>query len=309
MESECVLPQKGHYANKNGKEASCKVITNKQAWLATPTEGLAEDKCPFTCKVYHVKDESKRACNPPKKGQYIDDSGIAHQCTGVIQNSNVIGGQAVAVSASGECPFTCLAGYVKTESGRSCTLPPYFFIAADSTAKSCGTVPASSTGWVSDQANLNVRQKSDCVFTCAAGRTASGTGSSESCDLNVGHYPTTSTANSAGASCGVFPASSIGWADDQSNVHQAQDCKLKCASGRIVSGAGSSGSCVLDVGHFASSDDTNSEGIACGVLPAGAIWLDLSGVRRAADCVFQCIWQKTNSVQRGNVRAQRDYTL
>ena len=41
----------------------------------TPEGGIAEDKCPFTCKSGYVKDESGRACKLPSQGKYADAQG------------------------------------------------------------------------------------------------------------------------------------------------------------------------------------------------------------------------------------------
>ena len=76
----------------------------------------------------------------------------------------------------------------------------YFAATVNGVGVTCGDLPASSTGWLPTQPP-SVTQASDCVFQCASGRTAGGTGSSSACNLNAGHFPSSSATNSAGTTC------------------------------------------------------------------------------------------------------------
>ena len=91
------------------------------------------------------------------------------------------------------------------------------------------TPPASGTGWAPTQAD-SVTSASDCVFTCATGRTKSGTGSSGSCGLNSGYFSASGTANGAGTPCGLAPQDGT-WDADQSGVSSTSDCKFTCTVG------------------------------------------------------------------------------
>ena len=167
----CRLPQKGHYASSSGEESPCTDIPNKEAWLETPAESLVEDKCPFTCKAYYIKDEQTRGCNPPAERQYIDAGGAVRGCTDSIENSAVIGGQAVAVNTSDQCPFTCKPGYVKDSGARTCKIPlKGKYANALGVAVACDAIEGERGGFEDFKENIWPVDTADgCNFTCNAG--------------------------------------------------------------------------------------------------------------------------------------------
>ena len=138
------------------------------------------------------------------------------------------------VTVATECKLAgCLGSKVfKDNKKAECkNLPTNHYKDSDHTSESCGTPPASSTGWNSDQSDVS--QKANCKFTCVSGRTISGTGESGSCTLNQGYFAT--TANDA-TSCGTAPGSSTGWENPQpSSVTSATECIFECESGRTAS--------------------------------------------------------------------------
>ena len=275
--------------------------------------------CDFTCTAGFEK--HGRVCRPPEAGFWAD-GGVAKPCDS-IANSDWASHTGAVTSAIG-CAFSCKQGF--TESGRSCNLPTGFFVTGGGIAKACGTAPTSSTGWVADQASLNARRKKDCVFTCAAGCKVRKKGSGGSCVLKAGYFPASADLNSEGTSCGTSPLYSRKWADDQSDVTQAQDCVFICAGNYVVRGTGPGGHCDLKPGYIKSGRPNRGpnvlDAVQCplGEVPAGINWcLDPppgfysdtnrvkqscgdapdsstgwvfphqpSSVTQAQDCVFQC---------------------
>ena len=145
------------------------------------------------------------------------------------------------VNKKKDCIFKCATGRKPsgTGAGESCTLRRGFFLPTGSVASraatTCGiTPPASSTGWAPTQAG-SVTGASDCVFTCATGRTASGTGSSESCGLNSGYFSASNIPNGVGTPCGSAPQDGT-WDADQSGVRSTSDCKFICTVGFVKEG-------------------------------------------------------------------------
>ena len=176
-QEECRLPEPGHYANSDGEEVPCTPIIDLQAeWLPTPEEGLAEDKCPFTCEKYHAKkdDGEVRTCKVPAEKHYADNQGQSKVCTN-IDFSDSIGGQAVAVASPGKCPFTCLSGYVQDKTARTCSPPSKGQYAnAEGVAASCSDIVGSAGGFEDFVENTGssavpVSSPTGCDFTCNGG--------------------------------------------------------------------------------------------------------------------------------------------
>ena len=295
MGRACNAPQSGHYVQANGNEATCRDIPNKLAWVTGPAS--TDTGCDFTCNNGFEK--HGRSCRFPLEGKYAQ-GGIAKPCIDI--DHSVWSANTGAVTSDTGCAFECNTGFVKDTSDKECDLPSGHFIASDSTAKTCGTPPASSTGWLADQSSVN--RKQDCVFSCATGRKAQGTGSGGTCPLKQNYFLSAGGAdNRAATSCGSTPpASGTGWATTQaSTVTSTASCVFTCPTGRTASGTtGPSGSCSLKAGHFPASNSVDSAGISCGTLPADSSgWVaDQSGATSRSECVFNCA---TGFVKEGRI--------
>ena len=203
----CRTPSPGHYA-ENGKAEGCISIANS-IWVANTAPVTMATGCAFECKAGFTKTSS--ACDLPS-GHFVAGDGTAKSC-GTAPDSSTGWADDQTVNQKSNCVFVCATTGRKvsgTGENGSCILERGYFAASGSDANGagtpCGTVPASSTGWASTQL-ASVTQASDCVFECATGRTAVGTGPSPSsgtgpvCNLNEGHFPSSISANSVGTAC------------------------------------------------------------------------------------------------------------
>ena len=224
----CRLPEKGHYAD-GGEEKACTDISNKGDWSDTPEGGLAEDKCPFTCKSGYVQDESERACKTPPTGKYGDAQGAEQACTGNITNGT-LGGQAVSVTRANACPFTCKSGYVQDESGRACNLPSQGkYGDAQGAEQPCtGNIENGNLG---GQA-VSVTDATACPFTCTSGYVKDGT--LRTCNLpSQGKY---ADADGVEQPCqgGNITNGTLG--GQAVSVTDATACPFTCKSGYVKDG-------------------------------------------------------------------------
>ena len=279
----CALPTSGTYLQADGSEASCSPIPNRANWVASPASTATD--CDFTCSAGFEK--HGRICRFPEPGKWVD-SGVVKTCTAIPHSDWA--SNTGAVSSANACAFTCKTGF--SINGRSCDLPSGHFIVStgvdQGSAKDCGIIPTSSTGWAEDQ---SIATAGDCVFTCSTGRKPSGTGAGESCILKKGFFLASGgTTNRAATACGGLPASSIGWASIQADgVTSTAACVFECPTGRTASGTGSRGSCNLNPSHFSASGLVNSVGTSCGLVPSHGTWAaDQSSVRSTAECAFTC---------------------
>ena len=236
----CDLPS-GHFIASDGTAQSCGVRpTSSTGWEAIQSGVNQAQNCVFTCAA----------------GRAPVGAGSNRKC-------NVKEGYMLANPSSNTAATACSLGEVSNKDRSDCKYPPKgYYSDASRTQKPCGKAPASSMGWWRIAQNPAVSRAQDCAFTCASGRTASGTGSSGSCTLNDGHFPASTALNSAGTACVSHPATSTGWAADQSSVTRQDDCIFECGTGLRVQGTGSSGSCAL-IGSCSSGQTLNGDKTQC----------------------------------------------
>ena len=147
---------------------------------------------PSQCTNGKVANTAQSQCDAPRQG-YFSKNGVETPCKGnpPATSTDWTSVQPSTVTSDTTCEFDCASG--RTVSGvggtGSCTLDRGYFATTTNDATPCGTAPDSSTDWSSSQSG--VKQKSDCEFDCASGRTASSTkGSGGTCDINAGHVAT-----------------------------------------------------------------------------------------------------------------------
>ena len=122
--NSCRTPADNSYAHTNGDERTCTgpTIIHVLKLGGQAMEVSNSGQCPFTCQTGYIINTSDRTCDVPATGKYANASGREATCTGpTIANVLKLGGQAVGVSNSGQCPFTCQTGYIVN--GRVCAQP------------------------------------------------------------------------------------------------------------------------------------------------------------------------------------------
>ena len=193
----CRIPEKGHFA-ENGTAKGCTSFPHS-TWSANQGAVSTATACAFDCKAGFTKTSS--ACTLPLD-HFIAGDGTAQSC-GTAPDSSRGWAPDQSVNQKSNCVFQCANKREVSGTGDSgsCLLERgYFAATVNGVGVTCGNLPASSTGWLPTQP-LSVTQADKCVFECADGRTAGGTGSSSACNLNEGHFPSSSSANSAGTAC------------------------------------------------------------------------------------------------------------
>ena len=284
-QEECRLPASGHYANSDGEEVPCKDIENKtEGWLPTPEEGLAEDACPFTCNKYHIKieDSGKRACNLPNPGHYADAQGENAPCTGTaIPLSDRIGGQAVEVTVSNQCPFTCKGGYVKKGPGRSCDIPDKGKYAnAQGGEASCNPITEDTGGFKNFENNTGaVTSATGCPFSCNTGFTKNGV--RRACRFpSPGKY-----ADVQGREQNCDPISNSNWASNTRAVPTVDGCEFTCTGNTIKDTQGGRTCNPPGAGVYYRNGNTET---ACTHIPNRQRWIAPTGRLTTDTCDFDC---------------------
>ena len=318
----CDVPGQGKYVNVGGAEASCNPIAIEGGATATWIAGAAatETACPFSCSAGFVKNEVLRSCNIPEEGKYVKN-GAEAACNpitgvnGVSQFTKSTGGVSSAIT----CPFSCGAGYVKSD--RSCNVPGLGKYADAGIEKSCddprGTVGGLETFLINTKGvssatgcNFSCKQnhvKSVSEYSCKEGQTcriANGAGfkatPSDPCrvvDCNAGYdntqAPTTqcqqtasghySLANKGRTTCPAPPHSS---ATTTTGLSSAESC-YTCTSGYLKKTV--SNTCdVPSKGTYVNASGTEA---SCNpiTIEGGATSIWIVGVAATADtCPFSC---------------------
>ena len=284
----CDVPGQGKYVNVGGTEASCNPIAIEGGATATWIAGAAatETACPFSCSAGFVKNEVLRSCNIPEEGKYVKN-GAEAACdpitgvNGVSQFTKSTGG----VSSATTCPFSCGAGYVKSD--RSCNVPGLGKYADAGIEKSCddprGTVGGLETFLINTKGvssatgcNFSCKQnhvKSVSEYSCKEGQTcliANGAGfqqrSSAPCqvvDCNAGYD---SVANQE--QCGQTPSGFFSLAESSIAMHLGYDntCDVPCKSSSTMK----EGQPLLDKRHrgenFSLADDKTARTVSLAPL-------------------------------------------
>ena len=175
-DNTCDPPNAGKWLD-GSTETSCSPIDNRQSWIAA-SPLPSTDTCDFDCQAGYkkVNTNSRRACDTPQPGNYLQANGSEASCNPIPRSSWV----ASPASTSTECDFSCDSGYEKH--GRSCRIPPKGQWADGGIAKPC--TPIDHSDWVANTGA--VPTAAGCDFSCESGFTKNI--SNRSCDLNRGHF-------------------------------------------------------------------------------------------------------------------------
>ncbi len=120
--NSCDIPEAGKYADK-GVEKDCSPITGGfNTFLLNTGAVETATGCGFSCNAGFLK--SGRACNFPRKGKYLDGSGIEQDCSGpggTDGGFNEFLDNIKGVNSASGCNFSCKPNHVKSASGYTCT--------------------------------------------------------------------------------------------------------------------------------------------------------------------------------------------
>ena len=229
------------------------------------------------------------------EGQYVDTHGQAHQCVGIIENSAVVGGQAVAVHADSECPFTCKPGYVKDDGNRACS-PPIKgkYSNASGVATDCDAVQGDAGGFQDFKENAGgnpVETARGCDFTCNAGYKKDKT--AWTCTYPApGKY---ADANRDEQDCSEITNSA--WAENTQAVSGRTDCAFTCTGGAVLNVG--SGTCDLPSAGIWYNGGYNGGATSptrCTAIPNQKDWVAPLTPLTSDTCDFNCLagYRKVN---------------
>jgi len=240
-------------ANATLRESGCSIGTDNRTCSYTCNQGFttsgAENTISCTCPNGTI---SGGVCNTTAcvTGSTYSQSGYA-PCTACKQASacspNALTGGSVTISGCtptgttpGTCTYTCSAGYSQSGSGAStsctvCAAGSYSAAGATSCTSCSGCTPSTLSGGTVTLGGCPAGSTSDtrsCLYTCSAGYSQSGSGTSTSCTVcAAGSYSaaagaTSCTSCSAGTysaagatSCTACPAGSYQPSTGQSSCY------------------------------------------------------------------------------------------